>query len=223
MAGIGWSWVGMAVSGAVAAALWGSSEGQYRAESVAVGVLAGVCLFWSLRLPLEAARWFEKVTSLRVERVRPVRKRRAKDQGKLHARDATEKTDKEQQQRDHADLVAALEEDRKVARVFPRRKHGEKQRCSEEALSFTFESLQPFFHLPIKQAASRLKICATSLKAVCRKLGIARWPMKESRARLASSSASAKPESKEENSEGEDTAALDPKHPTTPAANTNSG
>ena len=45
-----------------------------------------------------------------------------------------------------------------------RRKTGEDKRCSEEALHFSFESLEPLFHLPIKQAAARLNICATSLK-----------------------------------------------------------
>ncbi|EKX34285.1 hypothetical protein GUITHDRAFT_119517 [Guillardia theta CCMP2712] len=41
--------------------------------------------------------------------------------------------------------------------------------------------LEPLFRLSMKDAASRLGVSTTSLKAACRKLGISRWPSHRAR------------------------------------------
>ena len=66
-----------------------------------------------------------------------------------------------------------------VARVFMRKKSGEKQRHSDEPMIFTIDLLRPLFHLPIKTAALQVNLCPTALKSVCRKLGMLRWPFKQ--------------------------------------------
>ncbi len=38
------------------------------------------------------------------------------------------------------------------------------------------ELLQQYFHLPIVEASKQLGICSTSLKKICRKHGLLRWP-----------------------------------------------
>ena len=38
------------------------------------------------------------------------------------------------------------------------------------------DDLRPFYHLSLKDAAVQLGICATTLKRVCRRLGIRKWP-----------------------------------------------
>ena len=66
-----------------------------------------------------------------------------------------------------------------VARVFMRKKGGQKQRASDEPMLFTVDLLRPLFHLPIKTAALHVNLCPTALKSVCRKLGMLRWPYKQ--------------------------------------------
>ncbi|KAF3333923.1 Protein RKD3 [Carex littledalei] len=39
-----------------------------------------------------------------------------------------------------------------------------------------------YFHLPLLEAAKELQICTSSLKAICRKHGITRWPQRKIRA-----------------------------------------
>lgn len=39
-----------------------------------------------------------------------------------------------------------------------------------------FEQLSEYFHLPINEVSTRLGVCATVLKKICRKNGIPRWP-----------------------------------------------
>ncbi|KAK9821638.1 hypothetical protein WJX74_002710 [Apatococcus lobatus] len=41
---------------------------------------------------------------------------------------------------------------------------------------FRKDDLRPFYHLSLKEAAVQLGICATTLKRVCRRLGIRKWP-----------------------------------------------
>ena len=67
----------------------------------------------------------------------------------------------------------------RVARVFMRKKSGEKQRASDKPMIFTIDLLRPLFHLPIKTAALHVNLCPTALKSVCRKLGMLRWPFKQ--------------------------------------------
>jgi hypothetical protein len=43
----------------------------------------------------------------------------------------------------------------------------------------TFEELAQYFHLPVRQAASKLKICSTILKRVSRSYGMERWPYRK--------------------------------------------
>lgn len=43
------------------------------------------------------------------------------------------------------------------------------------------QSLRQYFHLPLSQAARSLGTCSTSLKKVCRKNGIERWPCRQIR------------------------------------------
>jgi len=65
-----------------------------------------------------------------------------------------------------------------VARVFPRRKLGEKARCTDQPVLLTLDSLTPYFHLPLKEAADRLGLCPTAVKTACRKFGLDRWPFR---------------------------------------------
>lgn len=44
------------------------------------------------------------------------------------------------------------------------------------AKSLTVEELLPYFDLPIEKASNELRICVTTLKKICRKLGIRKWP-----------------------------------------------
>ncbi|GAB4817190.1 hypothetical protein N2152v2_004236 [Parachlorella kessleri] len=45
--------------------------------------------------------------------------------------------------------------------------------------NLTLEDLQPHFGYGLKEAASRLGICPTTLKRTCRRLGISRWPRRQ--------------------------------------------
>jgi len=68
-----------------------------------------------------------------------------------------------------------------VARVFPRRKAGELIRSTDKPVLLTKEMLLPYFGTPLRNAAWNMGLCPTALKSVCRKLGITRWPYKQSR------------------------------------------
>eukprot|EP01096_Ripella_sp_DP13-Kostka_P011005 TRINITY_DN4406_c1_g1_i1.p1 TRINITY_DN4406_c1_g1~~TRINITY_DN4406_c1_g1_i1.p1 ORF type:complete len:662 (+),score=286.98 TRINITY_DN4406_c1_g1_i1:349-2334(+) len=48
-------------------------------------------------------------------------------------------------------------------------------------LSFSFETLRVFFHLPISEAAQNLGVCTTILKKICRLKNIPRWPFRQMR------------------------------------------
>jgi len=45
--------------------------------------------------------------------------------------------------------------------------------------SITYEQLSTVFHLCVRDAAVALGVCRTTLKSVCRNLGISRWPKRE--------------------------------------------
>ncbi|KAJ1469965.1 hypothetical protein T484DRAFT_1981159 [Baffinella frigidus] len=68
-----------------------------------------------------------------------------------------------------------------AARVFMRKKQGERSRSSDEPVLITLDLVRPLFDMPIKDAALRLNLCPTALKSVCRKLGVVRWPFKQHR------------------------------------------
>jgi hypothetical protein len=61
-------------------------------------------------------------------------------------------------------------------RTFLRKKKGEESRPSEEPVLLTRQLVESLFRLPLKDAASSLRMCPTALKKVCRKLGVFRWP-----------------------------------------------
>ena len=67
-----------------------------------------------------------------------------------------------------------------VVHVRPRRKSGEaaptEQKDKEKPLAFTYDTISKYFGMRLPQAARALGICGTSLKQICRKLGIERWP-----------------------------------------------
>jgi len=48
-----------------------------------------------------------------------------------------------------------------------------------QLLSLNIESLKPFFHLTLDEAAYSLGLGSTTLKQVCRSLGISRWPYRQ--------------------------------------------
>lgn len=70
---------------------------------------------------------------------------------------------------------------KQVARVYPRRKAGEKVRSTNKAIELTTDDLVPYFGTPLKNAAYQMGLCPTALKSVCRKLGIHRWPYQQLR------------------------------------------
>jgi hypothetical protein len=44
---------------------------------------------------------------------------------------------------------------------------------------YSYQDLEPFFHLPIVDAARELKVCQTFLKKICRMNNIKRWPYRK--------------------------------------------
>jgi hypothetical protein len=68
-----------------------------------------------------------------------------------------------------------------LVRMFPRRKRDEKETDTmpcrgRPAMTLNLEAVQAKFGLPQQEAARALGISVTSLKQVCRKLGVRRWP-----------------------------------------------
>ena len=75
------------------------------------------------------------------------------------------------------------DENARVARLRSRRKAGqltsEKRRhkkSTKSPLEFTYKKLSLYFMLPLPIAARALGIPHTSLKKLCREIGIVRWP-----------------------------------------------
>ena len=46
-------------------------------------------------------------------------------------------------------------------------------------MSLTRENISQYFHMPIDQAAKKLKVGLTVLKKQCRDVGIQRWPYRK--------------------------------------------
>jgi hypothetical protein len=67
-----------------------------------------------------------------------------------------------------------------VVQLRPRRRAGEPGNAQERehrgTLEFTYHKISMYFGLPLTKAARALDISGTSLKLVCRRLGIHRWP-----------------------------------------------
>jgi hypothetical protein len=78
-------------------------------------------------------------------------------------------------------------------RLFPRRKHadGGAVQCTKgrPPVFLEYERISVLFGTPQAQAAETLEISITSLKQVCRKLGITRWPYARRSTKLRRSSA----------------------------------
>jgi len=62
--------------------------------------------------------------------------------------------------------------------VIPRRKAGQSMRLDTAPVVITARTLERYYCMPLKEAASRLGICVTSMKTACRKFGIRRWPFR---------------------------------------------
>jgi hypothetical protein len=67
------------------------------------------------------------------------------------------------------------------ARIFPRRKSGEKSRANSQPIVLSRQALEPLFDRPLREAAISLGVSCTALKTICRKLRIERWPFQQSR------------------------------------------
>lgn len=52
-------------------------------------------------------------------------------------------------------------------------------RQRERAHNMSLKELADYFHLPIADAAKRLKLCSTAIKHACRRNGVARWPSRK--------------------------------------------
>ena len=68
-----------------------------------------------------------------------------------------------------------------IVRMFPRRKRDGKDTDTmpcrgRQPMALNLEAVQAKFNLPQQEAASALGISVTSLKQVCRKLGVTKWP-----------------------------------------------
>jgi hypothetical protein len=75
----------------------------------------------------------------------------------------------------------SMSEGEMLVRMFPRRKRDEKETDTmpcrgRPAMTLNLEAVQAKFDLPQQEAARALGISVTSLKQVCRKLGVKRWP-----------------------------------------------
>ena len=64
--------------------------------------------------------------------------------------------------------------------IKPRRKHGQTERGDTKGVVVTMEILETVFHMPLHKACKALGVCATAMKRVCRKLGVKKWPYRDS-------------------------------------------
>eukprot|EP00282_Hemiselmis_andersenii_P016793 CAMPEP_0114139784 /NCGR_PEP_ID=MMETSP0043_2-20121206/17039_1 /TAXON_ID=464988 /ORGANISM="Hemiselmis andersenii, Strain CCMP644" /LENGTH=326 /DNA_ID=CAMNT_0001233841 /DNA_START=151 /DNA_END=1127 /DNA_ORIENTATION=+ len=62
--------------------------------------------------------------------------------------------------------------------VLPRRKAGEVDAPERDAVVVTAEVLESLFHHPLAVASRKLGLSATTIKKLCRRLGIRTWPYK---------------------------------------------
>mmetsp|Transcript_45857 Transcript_45857/g.110378 ORF Transcript_45857/g.110378 Transcript_45857/m.110378 type:complete len:293 (+) Transcript_45857:71-949(+) len=94
------------------------------------------------------------------------------------------------------------DEERIIQVILPRKKGGDKHSCAggleaihggatakaQQPIALSRALLSSLFHLPLSEASYRLGLSATSIKKVCRKIGIAKWPYKSKRRAPAASS-----------------------------------
>ena len=65
--------------------------------------------------------------------------------------------------------------------IKPRRKKDQKTKRGEtKGVVVTIEVLETVFHMPLHKACKALGVCATAMKRVCRKLGVKKWPYRDS-------------------------------------------
>ncbi|EKX33618.1 hypothetical protein GUITHDRAFT_155982 [Guillardia theta CCMP2712] len=78
--------------------------------------------------------------------------------------------------------------DNSFARVFPRRKRGEPGCYSKgrDGIRLGYEDITGLFHMRQTEAAKYLGISLTTMKSVCRRVGITRWPYSRQRDRAGS-------------------------------------
>ena len=69
---------------------------------------------------------------------------------------------------------------KKVVAFFPRRKDGEEfdGRLTRQ-INVSYEDLEALFHLPLKDAAREINLCATTVKKACRSFGMEEWPFRK--------------------------------------------
>eukprot|EP00961_Rhodomonas_salina_P049344 662772-Rhodomonas_salina.1 len=60
---------------------------------------------------------------------------------------------------------------------------GEMEDAHTEPVVLTFAVLREHFDLPLHEVATKLGVCTTSIKKVCRKMGIKTWPHREMKAK----------------------------------------
>ena len=74
--------------------------------------------------------------------------------------------------------VAKLEHE-KVTVIFPRKKaaaFADGRVSDSEPVIITKEFIEAYFNMPMVQACAELGVCCTAMKKACRKLGLERWP-----------------------------------------------
>jgi hypothetical protein len=75
---------------------------------------------------------------------------------------------------------------KKVASFFPRRKEGEEpDGRPTRQISVSYEDLEVLFHLPVKEAAREMNLCATTFKKACRSFGLEEWPFRKGQVHIA--------------------------------------
>jgi len=60
--------------------------------------------------------------------------------------------------------------------ITPRRRSGQDRRAP---VVLTRELIESYFSMPLSAASKDLGLCATAIKKVCRKMGIAKWPFRD--------------------------------------------
>ena len=74
---------------------------------------------------------------------------------------------------------------KKVVSFFPRRKAGkEPDGRLTRRISVSYEDLETRFHLPLKDAAREINLCATTFKKACRSFGMEDWPFRKGRSQV---------------------------------------
>jgi len=82
--------------------------------------------------------------------------------------------------------------------ILPRRKAGQPETEREsEPVVLNRDVLESLFHLPLAAASGKLGLSATSIKKVCRRMGIIKWPYKSCRSGSKRGSGATSPTSSE--------------------------